>query len=202
MKLKTKSRSYRMQARSEKVAETRARIVEATMALHGEVGPRHTTISSIAERAGVERLTVYRHFPDEAAVFAACSHRFTELNPPPDPANLESLTDPCAHTQEGLGHLYGYFSKTAYMLDKIYRDVPDYPSLAAIMEGFDGYLRAYADQMSALWPACDSGPAIALRHAVRFSTWQSLDQEGINDHRKAGLMLRWTAALNGIRKSE
>ena len=80
-----------LKARAERQANTRARIVEAIMHLHQDVGPRHTTVSAIARRAGVERLTVYRHFNDESEMFAACSHRYLELNPPPQPADWRNL---------------------------------------------------------------------------------------------------------------
>src|SRR5918999_188498 len=82
----TKSRSYRMSRRAEGVAETRQRIVEATVELHGTVGPAASTIAAIAERAGVTRLTVYRHFPDDEALWAACSGHWLSQQDPPDPS--------------------------------------------------------------------------------------------------------------------
>ena len=92
-------RRYVLQARGDNVAETRARIVQAIMALHQEVGPRKTTVSAIASRAGVERLTVYRHFKGEAEMFAACSERYLELNPPPDPLAWAVEHDPMRRTR-------------------------------------------------------------------------------------------------------
>ena len=105
--MKKAKRRYELRARGEEVAKTRARIVEAIMRLHGEVGPRNTTVSAIAERAGVERLTVYRHFKNEAAMFAACSHRYLELNPPPNPSPRQPPRPPVrrAHVfSSGSGH--------------------------------------------------------------------------------------------------
>src|SRR5262245_53973304 len=67
------SRRYTMQRRAEQVDQTRQRIIDATVQLHGTIGPAATTIAGIAEAAGVTRLTVYRHFPDEATLFEACS---------------------------------------------------------------------------------------------------------------------------------
>src|SRR5215470_19043989 len=97
--MKKAKRGYVLRARAEQAAQTRARIVEAIMQLHQEVGPRNTTISAIADRAKVERLTVYRHFRDEAAMFAACSHRYLELNPPPDPAAWAEELEPVGRVQ-------------------------------------------------------------------------------------------------------
>ena len=66
-------RRYELKERARRQAETKQRIVEAAVALHTSVGPARTTISAIAERAGVERHTVYAHFPDERTLFRACS---------------------------------------------------------------------------------------------------------------------------------
>src|ERR671929_225345 len=88
------TRKYELKRRAEQQAETRRRIVEAIVALHREVGPARTTIKAITERAGVERLTVYRHFADETAMFQACSAHFAaEVVPPPDPAEWEGVGD-------------------------------------------------------------------------------------------------------------
>src|SRR5678815_277034 len=118
--MKKATRRYVFKARGEQMAETRARIVEAIMQLHEEIGPRNTTVSAIAERAGVERLTVYRHFKDEAAMFAACSHRYLELNPPPEPSDWVSELDPVARARRGLETLYSFFRRTAPMFEKVY----------------------------------------------------------------------------------
>src|SRR3954469_20083307 len=79
------TRKYELKKRAERQAETRRRIVEATEELHRTVGPARTTISEIAERAGVQRLTVYNHFPEERELFAACSAHFMAEVPPPSP---------------------------------------------------------------------------------------------------------------------
>ena len=62
-----------MKRRAEQLEETRQRIVDATVALHEEVGPARTTVTAIAQRAGVSRPTVYNQFPDDRSLFAACS---------------------------------------------------------------------------------------------------------------------------------
>src|ERR1041384_1123387 len=90
---------YEKKRRAEHEAETRRHITEAAVALHGTVGPARTSISAIAERAGVRRSTVYRHFPDEAALFAACSSHWRAANPPPDPHAWAAIDDPAKRTQ-------------------------------------------------------------------------------------------------------
>ena len=194
--MKTAKRHYILRARAEQVAETRARIVEAIMELHGEVGPRNTTVSAIAERAGVERLTVYRHFKDEAEMFAACSHRYMELNPPPDPAAWADEAEPVSRARRGLEELYVFFGRTSPMFEKIYRDVGEYTALKKIMDQFDAHLRSLADGLAAAWPR-DKAAArrqVILRHAAKFATWQSLEAENVDDKQKIALIIQWLSA--------
>src|SRR3954467_8702546 len=117
-----KRRTYVQQRRAEQQSATRRRIVEAVAALHGEIGPARTTISAIAARAGVERLTVYRHFADDAALFAACGRRFTALHPPPDPDAWGDIADPVARLREALGALYAFYRDGEAMLANVARD--------------------------------------------------------------------------------
>lgn len=194
--MKKARRRYVLKARGEQMAETRARIVEAIMRLHEEVGPRNTTVSAIAARAGVERLTVYRHFRDEASMFAACSHRYLELNPPPDPSAWADESDSARRVRRGLEALYAFFGRTWPMLEKIYRDIGEYPSLKQIMDQFDAYLRNLADDLAAAWGRDQAGSRrrVILRHAVKFATWRSLDSDGVDNARKVALILDWLSA--------
>lgn len=163
------------------------------MELHREIGPRNTTVSAIAGRAGVERLTVYRHFKGEAEMFAACSGRFLELNPPPDPSAWAGEPDPVKRTKRGLADLYAFFSRTEPMFRKVYLDVDEYPSLKEIMDQFDAHLRELADKLSAAWPGDKDTVRrrVILRHATRFTTWQSLEAEGLDNAEKCKLLLAW-----------
>ncbi len=78
------ARTYTLKRRAERQAQTRRRIVEATVDLHSTLGPARTTISDVAERAGVQRHTVYAHFPTERDLFYACSGLALERDPLPD----------------------------------------------------------------------------------------------------------------------
>src|SRR3954451_5643804 len=102
-------RKYELKKRAERQAETRRRIVEATVQLHQEVGPSKTTISEVAERAGVQRLTVYKHFPDERSLLGACSAHWREHNPPPDPTGWAGIDDPDERLRGALTGLYGFY---------------------------------------------------------------------------------------------
>jgi AcrR family transcriptional regulator len=185
-------RRYTLRVRREHLAETRARIVEAIMRLHQEVGPRNTSVSAIAARAGVERLTVYRHFKDEAAMFAACSHRYFELNPPPNPSAWAVESDPERRTSRALSALYSFFSRTGPMFEKVYRDVGEYPALKQILDQFDAYLRSLADDLADAWPRGKAARRrVIFRHATKFATWQSFEADGVDDRQKITLIVEW-----------
>jgi AcrR family transcriptional regulator len=163
------------------------------MELHEEVGPRNTTVSGIADRAGVERLTIYRHFEDDAAMFAACSHRYLELNPPPDPAAWAGEPEPSCRVRRGLEELYAFFARTSRMFEKIYRDVGEYAALKEILDRFDAHLRNLADALAAAWPGDKESARrqVILRHAAKFATWQSFQAEGVDDQQKIALIIQW-----------
>src|SRR5215218_7387650 len=134
-------RPYRMKRRAELEARTRQRITESTVELHGTLGPSRTSISAVAERAGVRRSTVYRHFPDEAALFAACSSHWRAANPPPDPRAWAAIEDPHERTDTALRELYAFYGRTEEMYASLLRDEPLVPILQRRLAGFYGYLR-------------------------------------------------------------
>lgn len=129
-------RKYELKQRAEQVEETRRRIVEATVGLHLTHGPASTKIAEVARRAGVQRRTVYNHFPDDEALFAACSAHWRALHPPPDPSGWADL-------RQGLRELYAWYRKTEPMLANVLRDAEVLPSLRRVIEpGFGAYLEA------------------------------------------------------------
>src|SRR5438105_2336599 len=115
-------RKYELKSRAERMEETRRRIVEAAIELHRTKGPARTTLSDIARLAGVQRHTLYRHFPDERAVGMACSGLYMELNPPPEAAPWTGIGDTVERLRTGLSALYEYFYRTEDMFDRILRD--------------------------------------------------------------------------------
>src|SRR5829696_1786436 len=104
-------RTYRLKKRAADMAETRRRITEAAVDLHGSVGPARTTISGVAERAGVQRATLYRHFPDEDALFVACSSHWMAQHPLPDPAGWAAIEDPDERLRVALKELYEWYER-------------------------------------------------------------------------------------------
>src|SRR5438045_6485085 len=123
------SPSYTLKRRAERQDETRQRIVEAAIELHQTIGPTATTISEIAERAGVGRVTVYRHFPDELTLAGACSGLYFERNPPPEPSEWKEIADPTERLRTALGEVYAYHRATEPMMTHALADARDHPVL-------------------------------------------------------------------------
>jgi AcrR family transcriptional regulator len=115
-------RKYTLKRRAERQDQTRQRIVEATIALHTSLGPARTTISAIAERAGVQRHTVYSHFPDERALGLACSGCYSERYPLPDASAWQAIADPERRLRRGFTALYAYYAERGEELAPILRD--------------------------------------------------------------------------------
>jgi AcrR family transcriptional regulator len=136
-------RKYELKKRAERLADTRRRITEATVELHRTVGPAATHINEVARRAGVQRMTVYNHFPSDTALLTACSAHWRALHPTPDLAAWRAVEDPGARLRLGLGQLYGWYRETDPMTGNVLRDAQVLPALRAILEG--GLLR-YLDQ--------------------------------------------------------
>jgi AcrR family transcriptional regulator len=171
------TRKYELKARARKQEETRQRIVEAVVALHEEVGPAQTTIKGIAERAGVQRLTVYRHFPDEPALIEACGAHFLSQNPPPNASNWEQIDDPESRFRTGLADLYGFYARTERMTANILRDLTDVPALEEATRPFMEAIRWYQAVLSEPWqpsPETEDLLQAAVAHAIWFDTWRSL----------------------------
>jgi AcrR family transcriptional regulator len=170
------ARKYELRQRAERVEETRRRIVEATSGLHLERGPAATSIAEIARRAGVQRRTVYNHFPDDSMLFEACSAHWRALHPAPDPATWTDL-------RQGLRELYGWYGETEPMTANVLRDAEILPSLRAVIEpGFGSYLEAVR---AVLAGKAGSGARVeaAIRLVTDFHSWRSLaplgDEEAV-----------------------
>jgi len=187
------TRKYEKKRRAEQESETRRRIVEAVFALHGEIGPARTTIKAIAQRAGVERLTVYRHFADEGAIFAACDAHFRSETPPPDPAAWADIVDPAERLRAALVAFYGFYRRGENMIANAERDAVGLPALAVLMAPRDAMLAVLREDLLAAWAVGDRARtrlAAAIAHALRFDTWRSLARvEGLEDAEAAELMV-------------
>jgi AcrR family transcriptional regulator len=187
-------RPYRMKRRAELEEQTRRRITESAVALHQEVGPAQTSISAIAERAGVRRSTVYRHFPDEDTLFAACSSHWRAANPPPDPSSWSSIAEPAERTRTALREVYAFYGHTETMYTSLLRDEPVLPAVHRRLRDFYGYLRSIQDDLAAgrgLRGRRAKHVRAAIGHALAFPTWRSLTREqGLGNDDAVELMSR------------
>lgn len=197
-----KTRSYRLQRRAESQQQTRLRITESAAKLHGTLGPAKTSISAVAAHAGVRRSTVYRHFPDEAALFDACSAHWAAANPPPDLGAWSRIEDPDERLRVALCDLYAFYRRTEGMLENLFRDETTVPMVQERFAAMRGYFEAARDTLMAgrrLRGATRRRTHAALGHAVAFSTWKSLAREqGLTDA-DAALLARALVAAAGRR---
>jgi AcrR family transcriptional regulator len=180
----TQKRKYELKARAEAQQATRAKIAAAAAALHEEVGIAQTTVADIARRAGVQRLTVYNHFPDLNALLPACTEHWLTVHPLPDALQAAfALEDPAERRQKALTALYGWYRETAPMQERIFGERATVPELDAFMSrSVDEMTAGFADRLA----TGTDRPLVAL--AIDFWTWRRLAHEGLDDAAAAELM--------------
>ena len=192
------ARKYTLKRRAEQQAGTRARIVEAAVALHGSVGPGLTTFTMVAERAGVQRHTLYAHFPDERSLLLACSGSTTSsTEPPPDPAPWAAIADRRERLRTALGEIYGWFERNAELLAVVLRDAEHNAVVREVSR------MRYGPHLAA-WDAAladaEGGPAEAamLALALSYHTWRTLARDrGLGSAGAADAMVSAVAAAAG-----
>jgi AcrR family transcriptional regulator len=194
------ARTYHLKRRAQQQDETRQRIVEAAVHLHETLGPAHTSISAIAEQAGVERLTVYRHFPDEQTLFTACTGHYLAANPLPEPSDWMQNTDPETRLRVALTEIYAYYQRTERMQLTSARDLPELPAMRRVLEPYFVYLKGVRDGLASAWETQDAVCCTRLRaaigHAISFQTWRSLAREqGLEDAEAVELMIGMVRCL-------
>lgn len=164
------------------------------MALHEELGPANTSIKAVAEKAGVQRLTVYRYFPDEDSLFQACTSTWLSLNPPPNVTEWADMDHAAERSYAAILAFNNYYRRTETMWKGAYRDVDDVGALQKPMAMFEAYLDQIRDDLLAAWKARGKKKqqlSITLRHCLQFSTWDSLRCENLKDKQITELMMSW-----------
>lgn len=197
-----KKRRYTKRRRAEQEAETRRRIVEAAVALHEELGPRETSISAVAERAGVQRLTVYRHFSDEFALFEACTSHWLASHPPPGREQWAQAGSAREMTRRALLAFYRYYRRTAPMWTAAYRDADLVPALEGPMAEYHRYLEEIRAELLGAWGAEGAlrrRVRAVLGHLLTFRCWASLKEQGLRDPEMSRAGIDWLAGLVGTR---
>lgn len=180
------ARKYELRERAARMEETRRRIVDAAVELHTTIGPATTSLAAVAERAGVQRHTLYRHFRDREALFAACSAHWRELHPFPDSARTDGL-------EGALDALYGWYEEVEPDLVLFRRDMEADEAVAEVMAEDD---RQLAELRDALAAGGGKRRRAAIGHALRFETWRSLVRgEGLSRAEAVRAMLRFVESV-------
>ena len=174
------SREYKKRKRAESEEATRQRIAAAAAELHEQVGPARTTFSAVAERAGVQRATLYRHFPDEDALFEACSAHWNARNAPPDPTPWTTIEDPDERLRTALTELYGWYEGVEPMLSAVLRDIEAMPIIAELQEQRLAYLAAVENGLAAGWEPADTRLRATIGLALDFFAWRTLSERGLS----------------------
>ena len=194
------ARKYEQKRRAELQQETRRRIAEAALELHGSVGPAKTTISAIAEKAGVQRQTFYRHFPDELSLFRACSSLDLSENPLPDPDPWAQIVDPEERLRVALAELYAYFRRRERILANVLRDAEGEAEVNANVREVLKPMAARWERMREVlcvgWEVPDGasekkllGATIGV--ALDFQTWRTMVREqGLSEEEAIEVMAR------------
>ena len=193
------SRTYELKQRAERQKETRRRIVAAAVELHTLLGPSGTTVSGIAQRAGVTRPTVYAHFPDARSLLEACSGHVRATTPPPDPAGWQSISDPGDRLEAALRDVYRYYERLEPLLENVQRDAAVMPLVAELNAYRVRHLEEIRDLLLEAWPARGRAKARlrrAIGHALEFSTWQSLGRrQGCGTNEAVELMRVFVSSI-------
>jgi AcrR family transcriptional regulator len=184
-------RTYSMGRRQDQLDSMRRRITEAAFELHATVGPAQTSISAVAERAGVQRHTVYHHFPDMTSLMEACTAHGLRTTGIPDAASWVAVEDPTERLRHGLGELYAYYAANARLLGNVVRDLPLMADIGGAEE-FAEHMTGLFHALAAGWsdtPETQRLRMAAIGHAMAFETWRSLTGNGLSDVEASEMMV-------------
>lgn len=188
-------RKYEQKRRAERVSETRNRIVEAAVELHTSVGPARTTIAAIAERAGVQRHTVYAHFPSERELFEACSSHWAARHPLPDSERWAAAEDPESRLRAALDAVYAWYEEAGDDIALFRRDARMHATTAEVLASDEAQLTAIRDVLVTAWPRRKAVRA-AISHAFEVETWDSLvRRHGLTRQQAVDAMLRFVSSV-------
>jgi AcrR family transcriptional regulator len=189
-----------MGRRQEALEQTRDRVTQAAFELHSTVGPAQASISAIADRAGVQRHTVYSHFPNMESLIEACTEHGMRVSALPDPAAWSAIADPGQRLERGLMELYAYYRSNARLLGNVVRDMAVMPELVTGSRRFIAALEKIGEALATGWtvrPGRHHMLGAALGHAVSFGTWQSLAGFGLSDGEATALMVSLVESTAG-----
>jgi AcrR family transcriptional regulator len=189
------TRKYELKRRAERQAETRQRIVRAAVDLHTSIGPARTTVSSVAERAGVQRHTVYAHFANERELFQACSAHWRSIHPFPDASSWAAIGEPRERLRAALHDVYGWYAVVEGDLAVLTRDSAVHELTGELQAQRIRSLENTRDVVTAGWSQRKAVRA-AIGHALEFETWRSLvRRNGLTRSQAVDAMLSFVASV-------
>jgi AcrR family transcriptional regulator len=193
------ARKYEMKRRAERMQQTRRRITEAAVELHQTVGPARTTVSAIADKAGVQRHTYYAHFPELKDLYQACTAHYLEQNPLPEPPFWADVADAEERLRVALSDVYAYYAANEAMLSNVLRDAPLDPVAQENMASFYQYWEAMRDALADAFGASGErheALLAAISLALDLQTWHTLVRQQELDHNRAvGLLVGMVRCL-------
>jgi AcrR family transcriptional regulator len=165
-------RKYDMTRRASAAAQTRRRIVDATLELHGEQGIAATSWDDIATRAGVGVGTVYRHFPSLDELVPACGEVTREVLALPDPSVVDGT--PAERIERLVREAFAIYERGAPQLRAIRSEPEVHANVAEAGAEVEAALGALID--AAIGPSADRAVVRAL---IDLGTWQALRDQGL-----------------------
>lgn len=201
--MSSEKRPYRKKKRAESEADTRRRITESAVELHGSIGPSRTSMSAVAERAGVPRSTLYRHFPHESALFEACSAHWAAANPPPDLTTWASMEDPDERARSAIEDLYAFYRRNEAMLANLIRDEETNEFVRRQFRAYHAYMEAAEEELlrgRRERAQARVRVAAAIGHALSFTTWRSLVRDQSLGNTQAAALMSGLVSEAGSRR--
>jgi AcrR family transcriptional regulator len=199
MAKKTK-RPYHKSKRAEAEEDTRRRITEAAVQLHGTVGPASTKLTDVARLAGVTRMTVYNHFPTETDLFVACSTHWSGHHPFPDPERWRALANPAERLAQALDELYAWYDRNQGMMENVLRDSALVSAIRPIVKAWWGdYVDRVVGILGEGWgnaPVTGEALSASVRVVVDFHTWRVLTRSGLTEAAAADLAARMVSGVD------
>jgi AcrR family transcriptional regulator len=199
------SRKYELKRRAERQDQTRRQIARAVFELHSTIGPANTTVKGIAERAGVDRVTVYRHFPDDLALYRACLTHWTAEMPLPDETAWGNVADPLQRLTQALSDVYQHYEQHEGMWSNGWRDLPRLPLLAQADAPVFAHFERMRSRLLDGWSSPRStrrALAAVIGHVLEFPTWESfVRRQGLTTKEAIELVARFVACIAGVRSS-
>lgn len=189
-----------MGRRQTALEQTRERIVAAAFGLHATIGPSHTTIRAIADHAGVQRHTVYAHFPDLDSLYEACTTHGIRSSGMPEPDGWRAIDRPIDRFRHGLTEMVAWYRANEQMLGNILFDVDPSAPPPTAPDPFEVRMRLLLDVLVEGWqlePDRRRTLEAVAGHALAFTTWRSLAAGGLGDEQVVTVLVGFIESVAG-----